>query len=264
MSEEIKNRKINFRVWNIMSKKFHYIKNLDLYKSKHEILMESVGIRDVDNCLIYEGDIVKNKSGKMFQVTWHSDTLYIGWQLANIGGDGNFEYHQWKDLKIISNLFEYYKTYPEDLNVKTSKKTVYKIVRYIDNQYHSSIMSDSKYSLIYIPNQIILPKVGYIYAYKDFEKAYSAFHSVGWQYGKDLYQIWECEADVLDIDASYGNLNNIESYWEWHKNMVNNHLDECHIYFNYDRCSYLCANIKLLKRLVVSNNHTITKEYYNE
>ncbi len=124
-----------FRVWNPKESKmvffsFSDLKNIDWLKdlnfSDDFPIMQIVnGCFDKEARAIYEGDILENYKGKVFDVKKYNGSFVIFTRVLNEGGDDEPVYladFLTKDFKIIGNIVENSELLVEPVNEEIVKK----------------------------------------------------------------------------------------------------------------------------------------------
>lgn len=113
-------REIKFRAWDkerllwleinsidFESKKI-YLKGGEIRNFSKVNVVEYTGSKDCKGVEIYEGDLIKNKSGRICKVVW--DNWNGGWDATPMIGIGDwkgFNVSEWKEFtEIIGNIHE--------------------------------------------------------------------------------------------------------------------------------------------------------------
>lgn len=71
-------------------------------------VMQYTGAKDINGVEIYEGDILKNESGRIVLVEWFTSPNHLGWDQRAINnvGSPNEECCLWSTCEVIGNIHE--------------------------------------------------------------------------------------------------------------------------------------------------------------
>jgi hypothetical protein len=113
MRWEKMSRKIKFRCWDKDLKRMIYgilnLRNILCFKNVE--VMQFIGLKDINEKEIYEGDIVKFKLGRRFYkyiIAWDNlNACFFGLQVpCKIYTGGNKEKEFFRKIEVIGNIYE--------------------------------------------------------------------------------------------------------------------------------------------------------------
>ena len=117
---------LKFRAWDIANEEMIDVGCIDFYLNKTKVydknqpffsmylddvrLMQYTGLKDMDGCEIYEGDIVQYNDGE-FSFTGFVQHSAFGWYV--VGNDDNYSFEDFADeiagiadVKVIGNVYQ--------------------------------------------------------------------------------------------------------------------------------------------------------------
>lgn len=116
--------RFRFRVWDSLRKEYIAdahglclysagsvycnVWNMTLDAEKYPV-EQCTGLKDCNGKLIYEGDVITNRTGRICKVVWHTSYAHCGWDLKalNAKGSASVAYDNlWADYVIIGNIHE--------------------------------------------------------------------------------------------------------------------------------------------------------------
>jgi len=114
------NREVKFRAWNDIDKMIIdwsvlraspvFFTNIIKGKVKHHNLMQYTGLKDKSGAEIYQGDLIKNRSGRVCEVAWDDANGLFDAIPINAGGGGTshgFEVCSWGDhVEVVGHIHE--------------------------------------------------------------------------------------------------------------------------------------------------------------